>query len=71
MQTIVLGDSLKDDGRANPSCAEHQNLDFSEGQAYFCRKKGRYVVITVDKEDGTYQLHVQEMLVNPSNQSKS
>ena len=71
MKIIVSGDSLEDGGRGNPSCAEHQNLEFAAGQAYFCGKKGRYVVITVDTGDSRSQIFVQEMLVNPSNQSKT
>ena len=70
LKIIVLGDSLKDGGRGNPSCAEHQNLEFAAGQAYFCRQKGRYVVITVDTGDRVHKIYVQEMLVNPSKQSK-
>ena len=59
-----------DGGRDNPSCANHQNITFSGGQAFFCRMKGRYVVITIDSEKESKMLHVSEMLVNPSHQSK-
>ena len=66
----VLGYSLVDNGRANPSCAEDQTIDVAGGKAYFCRMKGRYIVITKDTKPANDIVHVVEIFVNPSHQSK-
>lgn len=64
----TLGESLVNGGRRNPSCAEHQSIDFSGAQAFFCRMKGRYVVVTIDTETPR-RAEATEVLINPSHQS--